>query len=187
VSINKSRFSDRKTIKKATFLKKRSYRVIYTAIYSSHLLVQSVRKSISTSMKAKKKNTNPTITAENTEAAVRGTERANTVEAIVPNMPKNIPPALHFIHFLIFERQSDLADKIITVNKNTIAVIRAVSAVTKVAVMMELAKSTPPTTPKIIPAINPAIVFIALPQHEHSFCTDDISSSTPFDFGVLFI
>ena len=65
-------------------------------------------------------------------------------------------------------------------NRNIIAVIRAVRAVVKVATIMEFAKRIPPIMPKITPLTIPAIVFVALAQHEHSFCLHDmISSSTP--------
>lgn len=136
--------------------------------------MQRVRKSICTSMKVKKKNRNPTITAEKTDSATSGTDNANTAERIVPNMPKNIPPAPHFIQVFAFEEHPVTADRMMTVNRNIIAVMSAVRAVTKVAVIIEFAKRIPPMIPRITPAIVPASIFEAFEQHEHSFDLHDI-------------
>ena len=111
-------------------------------------------------MNTKKKNTSPTITADKTEPAVRVTEMAMSEERIVPKIPKNSPPLLHFIHDFIFEPHFDTADAMITVNKNTEEMMSAASAAVNGAVSISLTKSSTPTAAATIPPIMPISTII---------------------------
>lgn len=128
-----------------------------------------------TSIKAKKKNTSPTMTADKTAVAVKVVETAITEERIVPNIPKNRPPKLQRIQFFILEWQSDTAEAMITVKRNTMPVINVDKAAVNGAVRIALVKRKTARAAITIPLMIP--IRIIIPDMQPLHCSGERLSS----------
>ena len=97
------------------------------------------------------------MTADSTEAVVSVTDTATSEAIRVPKIPKNKLPLWQQIQFLTLQ---DKKEAMMTVNRNTAAIMSVVSAAVKGAVRTEVRNSDTPTAARTMPLIMPMRTII---------------------------